>query len=82
MLPIKVPSVDDVKWMNTRGEVRLNTGGGHWRIESKCKHLTWRGRCRVYDNRPVGCMEFAPGSKECIAAREYFGVKDKQKGGE
>lgn len=68
-------TVDQLAWMNTRGEAHMTPTGGMWRIRSRCEHLSWRGRCRIYATRPEVCREFAPGSGRCRAAREFFGVK-------
>ena len=31
-----------------------------------------RAQCSVYDNRPLVCREFQPGSEDCIMVRRQF----------
>jgi len=31
-----------------------------------------RAQCSVYENRPLVCREFQPGSEDCIMARRRF----------
>ena len=45
----------------------------------KCRHLSWRGRCKVYAVRPDVCREFDEGCRECLGAREFFN-SNKRKG--
>jgi hypothetical protein len=33
-----------------------------------------RAQCSVYENRPLVCREFQPGSEDCIMVRRSFGL--------
>jgi Fe-S-cluster containining protein len=35
-------------------------------VAVRCRNLTTEGRCSDYENRPVNCREFEPGSPDCL----------------
>jgi Fe-S-cluster containining protein len=68
--------------------VRGRSGYGSWEVNQGTRVMARKGcdscaalslkkgsyACRIYENRPAVCREFAPGSEECLAARKRAGL--------
>lgn len=54
----------DKEFMGIRGTL---VEPGLYAVSSRCPKLSRRGRCRVYDDRPIACALLVPGGKECLA---------------
>lgn len=55
---------DQLRWLSLHGAWR----GGWFEFERACTKLTPEGRCSIYEDRPLVCRLFAPGSKWCLEA--------------
>lgn len=62
----KTTDSDQRAWMDVRGVRKF----GMWWIPTRCRHLSWRGRCKVYAKRPRACREYGVDSPKCRAVRE------------
>ena len=65
-IPVKFPSASDRAFYETRGFI----GSGLWHVRSRCKYLSWRGRCKIYGRRPKACAFFPVGGTLCRAVRK------------
>lgn len=64
-------SPDFVKWAGFHGE----QDGERVTFNCRCTHLTSRGRCGIYEERPEVCRKFEVGSPSCLAAiHKYRGA--------
>jgi Fe-S-cluster containining protein len=55
----------DKEFMDVRGVL---VEDGVYAVASMCPELDYRGRCRIYDDRPLACALLTPGGKECLDA--------------
>ena len=56
---------DERRWAEMHGAVL----GACWALPARCKHLTPKGRCGIYETRPDVCRGFAVGGEMCRLAR-------------
>jgi Fe-S-cluster containining protein len=54
----------DREFMDVRGTL---VEPGVYAVSSRCPRLSRRGRCKMYDDRPLACALLVPGGKECLA---------------
>ena len=57
----KPGKTDDLAWWDARGEA---TPFGYMLL-TRCRHLTFTGKCAIYEERPFACEVFLPGCAEC-----------------
>jgi Fe-S-cluster containining protein len=66
IIPLGKMQYIDTAWLRVRGTLNA---AGDWRVESKCRHLGWFGRCRIYKKRPMNCRAYEVGGPDCRKAR-------------
>jgi Fe-S-cluster containining protein len=59
---IRPPGADERRWIELHGK----KGATHLEIEAPCTNLTADGRCCDYENRPLVCVFYMPGSPHCL----------------
>jgi uncharacterized protein len=59
--PATVQDFDHIRWYLAHEGTKVFVDEGHWFLEVKtpCRHLDGRGRCCIYDRRPLICRTHA-----------------------
>jgi Fe-S-cluster containining protein len=66
VLPIDVTTVGrEVAVMLT---LRGSQEAHGFRLDAPCRHLSRKGQCRIHEDRPTVCREYAVGGEGCRAA--------------
>ena len=52
------------RWLIAHG--RLEANENRVELEVRCNHLTEKGSCGIYDSRPLPCMLYKAGGKDCL----------------
>ena len=64
MFPPKPASWDDARYWFTLHATKVEAA--RFTFECRCTKLTSEGRCSIYEDRPLICELFIPGSIECL----------------
>ena len=70
ILPIKTDDVDYLKWLTMHKGVEVK--GKEVKIWVKCKNLK-RGKCRIYDDRPLMCRSY-----DCKGKDDWYNNKGRK----
>lgn len=60
---LKPPNADAMNWIQLHGSTR----DGYLQLECRCTALQSDGLCGIYEERPLVCRMFVPGSADCLA---------------
>ncbi len=59
---VRPPGPDERRWLELHG----TRTGADVRFECRCTALTADGRCSIYSSRPMVCVTFEAGGKDCL----------------
>jgi Fe-S-cluster containining protein len=77
-LPIETPTdkddYDDIRWYLCHEDITVFVEDGDWyiNIKNKCRHLTSKNRCAIYEKRPRICREYRHSDCDFVEGRYNY----------